>query len=114
MQRSLEKGDEGIPAQSAAKIMSSLALPQGKRVKRSSASFTHPLNSHKLSLLLIKWSSPVVQKQHFEVVFVPPASKNLIFAKRFILCESEAMPAALKDEILGRTDTQCRAKDDIN
>jgi hypothetical protein len=50
--------------------MSSLALPQGKRVKRSSASFTHPLNSHKLSLLLIKWSSPVVQKQHFEVVFV--------------------------------------------
>ncbi len=29
---------------------------------------------------LIKWSSPVVQKRHFEVVFVSPASRNLVFA----------------------------------
>ena len=31
MQRSLEKGDEGIPAQSAAKIMSSLVQRQSER-----------------------------------------------------------------------------------
>ena len=37
------------------------------------ASVTCPLNSLSLPRLLIKWSSPVVQKQHFEVVFVPPA-----------------------------------------
>ncbi len=37
------------------------------------ASVTCPLNSLSLPLLLIKRSSPVVQKQHFEVVFVSPA-----------------------------------------
>ena len=37
------------------------------------ASVTCPLNSLSLPRLLIKWSSPVVQKQHFEVVFVSPA-----------------------------------------
>jgi hypothetical protein len=38
------------------------------------ASVTRPLNSLLLPHHLIKWSSPVVKKQHFEVVFYPPAS----------------------------------------
>ena len=37
------------------------------------ASVTCPLNSLSLPRLLIKWFSPVVQKQHFEVIFVSPA-----------------------------------------
>ena len=37
------------------------------------ASVTRSLNSPSLSLWLIKCTSPVVQKQHFEVVFVSPA-----------------------------------------
>ena len=36
------------------------------------ASVTRPLNSLSLSRPLIKWTSPVVEKQHFEVVFLPP------------------------------------------
>jgi hypothetical protein len=42
------------------------------------------------------------------------ASRHLTFAKRYIFCESEAMPTAVKEESLGRTDAPCRAKDDIN
>ena len=38
-----------------------------------SASVTRPLNSLPLPRHLIKRTSPVVQKQHLEVVFVPPA-----------------------------------------
>ena len=46
------------------------------------ASVTCPLNSLSLPRLLIKWSSPVVQKQHFEVVFVPPA---FLFCDNFLI-----------------------------
>ena len=37
------------------------------------ASVTWTLNSQSLPFRLIKCPTPVVQKQHFEVVFVPPA-----------------------------------------
>jgi len=42
------------------------------------------------------------------------SSRDLIFAQRFIFCESEAMPAALKNEILGLADAQHCEKDDYN
>ena len=37
------------------------------------AAVTRPLNSWSPPRPLIKWTSPVVKKQHFEVVFYPPA-----------------------------------------
>ncbi|MBP5215765.1 MAG: hypothetical protein J6039_04330, partial [Alphaproteobacteria bacterium] len=41
------------------------------------ASVTCPLNSLQLPFQLIKWTSPVVKKQHFEVVFYPPAASTM-------------------------------------
>ena len=49
------------------------------------ASVTCPLNSLSLPRLLIKWSSPVVQKQHFEVVFCfSGIYRGKVFSHRFL------------------------------
>ena len=54
----------------------------------SLASVTRSLNSPSLPFWLIKCTSPVVQKQHFEVVFVPPAH-SAGWRMTFIFCAAQ-------------------------
>ena len=54
-------------------VFYNIVIPASVLASLSLASVTRPLNSLSLSFRLIKWTSPVVQKQHFEVVFAPPA-----------------------------------------